>query len=265
LAAVAFRTQSIALNSPDQRGDHREEMNMRKNLLSLLLASALVPVSLTGLHADTITGILNIAGFNSPPAPNLWDPNNSLVPFYSFLNGTTIANAYPPQYNNSVSGPTVTTQFPIPVEFGFNGRNVDQFQALYGAGIGPNGLTYTVDPANGEQAAEDIYFISSVTDFFDNLQITNNTFGVPGVNTDNMGSEVLNNGTELHLHWTGGLVTPNGGPTGYDYSVTYAGGTGINPVPGPTIGAGIPGLALGLISLGWALTRRKQQSDVLAI
>jgi hypothetical protein len=65
---------------------------------------------------------------------------------------------------------------------------------------------------------------------------------------------LLMNGTELHLHWTGGFISQV-----ENYSVTFSGGSTVT-VPGPTIGAGLPRTAFGLIGLGWIFTRHKNKN-----
>jgi hypothetical protein len=59
--------------------------------------------------------------------------------------------------------------------------------------------------------------------------------------------------------------TPNSGQLAglTDTAFVWAsGGTQVAGVPGPTLGEGLPGAALGLLGLGWILTRRKNKRSL---
>jgi hypothetical protein len=151
----------------------------RPSLRAKLLASAGIilgslALSSSSASTDTVTGILNIAG--NPTTTNIWDPSNPLVG-----SGNIPLSAYT-GFDNA-SGPTVTTNFPTPIQFGIRCGACSNFQANYKAGVGPTGLTYVAPFTNGEQAAEDIVFTTTIAGFFNNLQVTVDTFNNRDINS----------------------------------------------------------------------------------
>jgi hypothetical protein len=200
--------------------------------LGLITSSAIIALGVSVAHADVITGDLRIGGFTTT---NLYDPHNSLVP------NTVPTSAYT-IYSNSSSPTVIVTNYPI--TFGFNCSSCSDFFSIDTTTFTGNSFTYEEFPNNGEQASRSITFTSS-PGYFDNFIVL-----FDGFNNGGISSSVNSNGSSVILTWSGGLVL--GGPNAFTASFA---GTSAAPVPGPELGAGIPG-ALGLIGLAWVMTRR---------
>jgi hypothetical protein len=215
-----------------------------KLLMSTGVILGSLALSSSSASADTINGNMVLGGFAT--TTNWLDPANPLVPANIPL------SAY--QGYANANGPTVTiTTFPI--RFGINCQNacgtdydaVDSIEfnkTLTGAA-----LIWANTPVGGEEQSHDLTFITTIAGFFNSLIVNTD-----GFNNNGIGVTIKNNGTELDLHWNGGLTPPM---HENDFIATFAGGP-ISSVPGPIVGAGLPGLvsALGGLFLTWRRKRR---------
>ena len=170
--------------------------------------------------ADTITGSLTFSGGGT----NYYDPANGFVPA---------------GYSNSASN--VVTVVSYPITFGFNDSanlDVTTFSSA-------SSFTFqdTVEDSTDNNSIG-LQFVSSVPGFFTGFALVSDNFPNGGFS-----ETVSPNGTSITLNWAGGSVT-----TDQVFDATFA----ATAVPGPIIGAGLPGLILaGGGLLGWWRLRRR--------